>query len=75
MKRLTPLREFNDARSAQAFRGSWRIGEKQLCVNGLACPECGEELYDVNPDMVLTSMPPQLNVACTNCVWKGFRYK
>lgn len=41
--------------------------------NGIACPKCGFELYDSSPNMTLTSDPPQMNVACTNCEWRGTR--
>lgn len=43
--------------------------------NGIACPKCGEELYDSSPMVTLTSNPPQKNVACMNkvCGYVGFR--
>lgn len=41
--------------------------------NGIACPKCGEELYDSRPMVILTSMPPQKNVACSKCDYRGYR--
>jgi hypothetical protein len=34
--------------------------------NGLACPTCGEELWDTNPGEILISNPPQKRVHCRN---------
>ena len=43
--------------------------------NGIACPKCGEELYDSDPMTMLASDPPQKNIACLrpNCGYIGFR--
>lgn len=41
--------------------------------NGVACPECGSELYDSHPSVTLTSWPPQKTVHCENCEYKGYR--
>lgn len=41
--------------------------------NNIACPECGEELYDSEPHVVLTSIPPQKGIHCENCDYKGTR--
>jgi predicted nucleic-acid-binding Zn-ribbon protein len=38
-------------------------------LNGIACPKCGEELYDNKPAEILTSSPPKkkvLNVIMRN---------
>lgn len=40
--------------------------------NGIACPQCGKELYDSCPMMTLTSMPPKKNVHC-DCGYTGYR--
>lgn len=40
--------------------------------NGIACPECGEELWDSNPMVTLTSHPAQKNTHC-DCGWSGYR--
>lgn len=42
-------------------------------ANGIACPNCDEELWDSNPMEILTSMPPQKNVHCPNCGYRGYR--
>jgi DNA-directed RNA polymerase subunit RPC12/RpoP len=41
--------------------------------NGIACPECGNELMDTNPMMTLTSHPAKKNVHCPKCEYKGYR--
>lgn len=41
--------------------------------NGIACPECGKELVDSTPDMVLTSWPAQHRVHCPSCNYTGTR--
>jgi C4-type Zn-finger protein len=42
--------------------------------NGIACPKCGAELYDSEPNVVLTSNPPQYMVACSKCDYRGTRF-
>ncbi len=41
--------------------------------NGIACPQCGKELLDSAPNVVLTSNPPQKNVKCEWCDFHGYR--
>lgn len=41
--------------------------------NGIACPSCGEELYDSEPGMTLLSDPPQHKVRCEGCGYTGTR--
>ena len=41
--------------------------------NGIACPNCGEELIDSKPDQVLASLPPKKNISCTSCGYSGYR--
>lgn len=41
--------------------------------NGIECPKCGEELYDSAPMLTLTSFPPQKNIHCENCDYRGYR--
>ena len=41
--------------------------------NGIACPNCENELLDTNPFMTLTSNPPKKNVHCDNCGYVGYR--
>jgi len=42
-------------------------------ANGIACPSCGEELWDTNPKITLTSYPPKKNVHCPKCGYSGYR--
>jgi hypothetical protein len=41
--------------------------------NGIACPDCGEELLDSNPMETLASNPPQKNTKCSSCDYTGYR--
>ena len=41
---------------------------------GIACPKCGNELYYTNPDVMLTSHPPQQAVHCKNCLHIDYVY-
>lgn len=43
--------------------------------NGIACPSCGKECVDTNPNITLTSYPAQKNIACSDeqCGWSGYR--
>jgi hypothetical protein len=41
--------------------------------NGIACPECGEELLDSNPNMTLTSNPAKKSIHCSKCKYNGYR--
>jgi len=44
-----------------------------LCPNGIACPECSAELLDSNPMVTLLTYPPQMNVHCPACDYRGYR--
>jgi C4-type Zn-finger protein len=69
-KKLKTLDEHNStARAVHSF------DYNKPQTNGIACPKCGEELYDSQPMMTLTSNPPQKNVACMkeNCGYVGYR--
>lgn len=67
-KKLKTLEEHNGR--SWAWFSSFNQ-EPQL--NGIACPNCGEELYDTNPNVTLTSDPPQKNIGCIKCDYKGYR--
>lgn len=41
--------------------------------NGIACPQCGSELWDSSPHITLTSSPPQKNIHCPACGYYGYR--
>jgi hypothetical protein len=68
-KKLKTLDEHNSERGG--FH--WRLNSNEPQLNGIACPKCGEELYDSNPMMTLSSMPPQKNVHCSKCGYNGYR--
>ena len=68
LKNLSKQNEININRHLQ-----FNSNKPQL--NGIACPECGAELYDSNPMVTLTSIPPQLNIHCSKCGYSGYRYK
>lgn len=42
-------------------------------LNGIGCPECGAELYDTNPWMLVVGEPMQVNVHCEACGFIGYR--
>jgi len=63
---MQTLDEFNKQR--MKFYQSNNISNK----NGIACPKCGEEMFDSSPNVTLTSNPPQKNVAC-KCGYRGYR--
>ncbi len=42
--------------------------------NGIACPKCHAELVDCDRRVLLTSNPPQYDIKCMACGWKGYRY-
>lgn len=67
MKTLT---EHNETQCAM-----WdSLNSNEPVKNGIACPECGQELVDSNPMVGLTSIPPQCNVSC-GCGFSGYRVK
>ena len=41
--------------------------------NGIACPQCGAELWDSDACIILLSDPPQRNVRCPSCMHVGYR--
>ena len=67
MDKLISLEEYNNLARKRwnAFQSSYK--------NGIACPRCGEELYDTNPSIELTSYPPKKDIHCNNCKYTGYR--
>jgi len=63
-KPLISLDEWNSRKAQPAPQIHW---------NGIACPKCGKEMYDVNPNVVLTMDPPMVNVGCS-CGYHGTRF-
>ena len=43
-------------------------------ANGIACPNCGKELFDTNSNMTLLTHPAKFTINCHNCAYIGFRY-
>lgn len=66
---MKSLDEFNSARASAHFAAN----EPSPRPNGIACPSCGAELLDSSPMVTLTSYPPQKNVHCGNCDYRGLR--
>ena len=67
MKKLVSVAE--DARRRASFYAVVHDG----VPNGIACPECGKELYDSDPTQELESYPPQKKIKCVHCNYEGTR--
>lgn len=65
---MIDLLEYNAER-----RKLYNMPGTEPVANGIACPKCGKELTDINPLVLLLSHPPQKDVYCINCGYKGFR--
>lgn len=57
--------------SNKLAREEWEEKQKPP-RNGIACPQCLNELRD-SDKIELMSNPPQRNVHCENCGYKGYR--
>jgi hypothetical protein len=68
-KKLKDLNEHN----AEASSIQWAMNDDSPVLNGIACPKCGEEMYDSSPMVMLTSFPAQKNVNCSKCDHVGYR--
>jgi hypothetical protein len=69
-KKLKALDEHNAERISHTTQTSmWG----NPTPNGIACPNCWEELYDSQPNVTLTPHPAQKNVHCEGCGYKGYR--
>ncbi len=49
------------------------ISSHKLKLNGIACPNCGKELFDSQPDIILMTNPPKKHIECGNCGFEGYR--
>ena len=67
-KKLISLRDHDSEKKFDYMESSFPR------LNGIACPLCGEELYD-SSSSILTSRPPQKNIHCSGkiCNYKGYR--
>ena len=70
MKKLKTLDEFQEEKQ-RLFIEAHKLNKSH--PNGIACPKCGEELWDTSPMVSLMSNPPQKNIHCPKCEYKGFR--
>lgn len=72
-KKLKTLDEYNEqARENHQQAENWMINNSPK-LNGIACPKCGEELYDSQPMSILASYPPQKRVHCNKCNYISYR--
>jgi hypothetical protein len=68
-KKLIPLEEFNNF--------VWLQAKDNLDgprLNGLACPDCKQELMDTEPYVTKDRWPEQKKVQCSVCEYKGYRF-
>ena len=77
-KKLKTLEENNAfafSGTAFAFSGTG-LAFNVPRLNGIACPKCGSELFDSNPNITLTSFPAQKNTHCSSekCDYTGYRF-
>lgn len=69
---MTKLKNLGDLNQRQHRR--WHeANSNEPRPNGIACPDCGHELNDTAPNIVMTSNPPQKNIGCPGCDYVGFR--
>lgn len=70
-KKLKSLEENNSFAFSST---SVYFGEPRL--NGVACPKCGSELFDSQPNVILTSFPAQKSTKCSSekCDYTGYRF-
>lgn len=66
-KRLQSLEDFNKGRMTE------RLQMTAPRKNGIACPKCGAEMIDTNPDLSLLSNPPQKKIHCSDCGHRACR--
>lgn len=64
---LVSLEEFNKQVREQKKNNSLPI------PNGIACPNCDEELWDTHPQAILACDPPKKRTHCINCEYTGYR--
>ena len=59
---MRTLEEYNAEKQRNLLAGM----PKYPCPNGIACPKCGKEMFDID-NKVLASLPPKKNVKCLSC--------
>jgi ribosomal protein S27AE len=65
------LDDFNKKRMEEYNKGRLETGVPKL--NGIECPNCGKELFDIPSSTILLSNPPQKRVFCNTCGFQDFR--
>jgi hypothetical protein len=66
---MQKLEEWNKERAEQHIK----TNDNKPRLNGIECPNCGCELFDSSPMVILASNPPQKNIACNACGYTGYR--
>jgi predicted RNA-binding Zn-ribbon protein involved in translation (DUF1610 family) len=66
-KNLKSLEDYNK----EALNKRIQLFDYSHLLNGIACPECGNELHDWRTN---TPTIGQREVICRNCGYEGFRY-
>lgn len=66
---MKTIAQHNAERSA-----AFEQAQKTKWDTGLLCPRCndGTELKRFDPNAVLASMPPQIEVVCPNCKFRDY---
>lgn len=67
---MKTLEEFQ-AERREHYRAKRKAEEPH--PNGIECPECQKELWDSDPCVSLMSNPPQKNIHCPECGYRGYR--
>ena len=67
------LRKLEDFNAEQEREWNERYQTIEPHPNGIACPECGKELWDSSPAITLDSSPPEMHINCPACGYKGYR--
>lgn len=68
-----PLKRWDSSTGDPASSKPYYYDTGAALPNGIACPECGAELVDTEPDVTLLSAPPQKKVRCSQCAYSGLR--
>lgn len=71
VNKLKGLEEHNSTNSTFY----WGFISQKPILNGIACPKCGKELFDTQPNVTFTTMPPKKKVGCSSdkCDYTGYR--
>lgn len=65
-KRLQTLGEFDKNQRKK------RRKVKTPTLNGIACPECSEELFDSDQELLMSDVPKR-RIHCESCGYAGLR--